>query len=215
MRTILNLAESWKNLILTSAMLLVLLAAAFVLYCRTSKKKVKAASAACIALILLLYVGAGFIYVLAATHGATDEDLQSESVCVLLHNSMRTHRMSELPGAGELSDCYIMYYKFTCPDCLGTYAAMMDYLRTHRPEAKIYYIASNSTVGKALMDKYSVAQVPSMVYIYSDGEKFLSRQLYYYEAGSDEPVFDGDAVGYLFQARRDLLENRQAMQGAG
>ena len=191
---------------------ILLFAAMTVLLLTTRKKPVKIVSAITLVLITALVAGTLSIYVTAKSHGATDEHLQEMTIKEVVTRTLHSHRQSKLTEdtIGNLKDCYILYFKFGCDDCLETYDGLQKFLKENDPGTPVYYISTESEIGRKLLWKYGIAEVPGLVYIYPNGTTFLGKTLYYKDRDTDRAVFDGDAALELYRFRQDVLSANES-----
>lgn len=66
----------------------------------------------------------------------------------------------------DLHGKLIIYYRFGCPDCSAVYPELSKRLSEI---ANVYWISSRSPQGKQLLQSYPVDEVPSALYVKSDG----------------------------------------------
>jgi uncharacterized C2H2 Zn-finger protein len=95
----------------------------------------------------------------------------------------------------DLKNSIILYYKFGCPDCDAVFALEKNYFKNN----KVYWVSTRSKQGKKLLEKYSVQEVPSGVYIDSNGAG-TALILYYSENG--ESKFDTNNADVLSQLQQ-------------
>ena len=185
--------------------------AATIILFTTRKQFVRLASTIMLVLITIFTASILSIYAEATHHGATDEDLQEMPISEIVARTLHSHQESDLTETDieNLKDCYIMYYKFSCNDCLETYDDFQEFLKDNDPGVPIYYIASKSEIGKKLLGKYGIAEVPGLVYIYPNGVTFLGKVIYYRDQSTNRAMFNNDIVLELYEFRKDLLALEQ------
>ena len=174
-------------------------------------KRVRTAAVLLGSTLTLCTIGVLLVYAEATLHGATQEHLSRMPISEVIERTFRSHRQSGLSDedAGSLRDCYIIYFKFGCRDCLETYDELQKFLKENEPEAPVYYISTESEIGRKLLGKYGIAEVPGLVYIYPDGVTFLGKVLYYRSRDVDKAIFDGEAALELYRFRQDVLALEQ------
>lgn len=137
----------------------------------------------------------------AKNHGATDQMLNKMPIHQIVNTICSSHSQSKnIPE--DLSNSYILYYKFSCPDCRATYHDFQDYLKQNPLPGDLYYVPSSSDIGKDLLNKYGATYVPSLVYVYPNGRTFATERLYDETEGG--PVFRPEAVDKILSISREV-----------
>ena len=100
-----------------------------------------------------------FIMVIAFLHGADVEALTKFNMIRTIQaikNSPIANRSNNLDKPGNI----IIYYRFGCKDCEAIYSEL-DRLITENEN--VYWVATRSIIGKRLLQKYIVTEVPAGV----------------------------------------------------
>ena len=150
--------------------------------------------------ILLASVG-----LTAANHGALPEIIKEYTLADLLKGIGNSHAQRLPESREQLADAYVLYYKFTCPDCQNTYHELQNWLGTHDIGAEIYYVPSNSEYGKELMQDFPVSEVPSLVYIYPNGSTYYTRKTYTETEDSEGAQFFPAALEDIISLRNEVV----------
>ena len=94
----------------------------------------------------------------------------------------------------DLNQCIIVYFRFGCKDCEATYHTISKTLSAYE---KVYWISSRSAQGKQLLETYPVAEVPTGIYINTEGS-YLAYTLY--KPTTEGPVVDNTELEHLINA---------------
>lgn len=188
-----------------SVILLLLLIGAYIAIKTTTKPRVRTGGYIVIYAVMAFCITGLVFSQIARTHGATNESLNRISWYEVITHTLNTPKESEIKDLNNLSDCYIIYYKFTCPDCTGTYRELQQWLNAHPPDANLYYVAADSKNGMELRQNFPVDTVPSMIYIYPNGRTFLAKQIYTTEADGT-PHLLPEGLDKVYDARKDLIQ---------
>lgn len=140
---------------------------------------------------LVLYAWA---FTTAKKYGAYDAFEQVESLRSVgdLKNTSyieQSKQVTENPPLGSV----IIFYKYNCPDCVKVHDMIMNVL-AEEPDAEVYFVSSRSEIGKILIQKYDIQEVPYAIYV---KEPNLNHNV---EEFGDHPIF-----GYDFYKMEDGL----------
>lgn len=134
----------------------------------------------------------------AERHGMYDT---SNTVTEVMEYIGKTPIEDTLPD--DLTDTLIIYYRFDCEDCHNVYDDLVKEVARFEEKTgdKIYWVSTRSDQGKQLRETYSVASVPSFMYI-----KDPDAPMPYYL----EPVYykEGDGTQFYPVAWDKILEIR-------
>lgn len=170
----------------------------------SEKKAMQKIGDAAATLAIALMLTAGFflcVELTAKSHGATTEMLNEMALHETINTICNSHKESKnLPD--EFKDCYILYYKFSCPDCRETYQDFQEYLNANPLGREIYYIPTTSETGRDLLGKYGATHVPSLVYIHPNGRTFTTKRIY--ADTKNGAVLDTVALNELLQTASEV-----------
>ena len=128
------------------------------------------------AILLITIISAvGLIntYHTARTHGYRGSiTTNAEGLWKTIHTSPIESKLPD--DLNTLKQSVIIYYRFGCPDCDAVYPELS---KIFSQIDNVYWIASRSEQGKTLLEKYPVNEVPTAIYIKSDGTQ-LTYVLY-------------------------------------
>lgn len=132
-------------------------------------------------------------YAKAKTHGYFKD--ANVTVAELWKGIHGTPEQSDIPSDIETrTQCLILYFKFGCPDCAATHKDI-EAAVGHLDDT--YWVSSRSDIGRKLLEKYPVPEVPSAVYIKKDGT-YLTYILY--KSTDNGPVVNDEALTELLNA---------------
>lgn len=125
-------------------------------------KRVNKIFAAASAVVFISYMVTA---VMACVHGADLESLQRFGILRTvraIQNSPIADRNGSLDQQGNI----LIYYRFGCGDCEAVYDSLKA---ATAGKEDIYWVASRQSVGRELLQKYAVPEVPAGVVILGDG----------------------------------------------
>lgn len=135
---------------------------------------------------------------MACVHGADLESLQRFGILRTvraIQNSPIADRNGSLDQQGNI----LIYYRFGCGDCEAVY----DSLKTATAgKEDIYWVASRQSVGRELLQKYAVPEVPAGVVILDDGmyvSHVLGNSVYDQLNGTEDIQMDAYALDRLLE----------------
>ena len=138
-------------------------------------KRIKSIQSAAIilAIIVTITATAAVNLVLAGIqHGVYDPNTSLFTILTKLPN---TPKESNIDKTANLSNAYLIFFKFGCSDCEAVY---QDLKLAIDGQSDIYWVSTHSVQGKLLLNKYPVSETPSMVYIYPNNNKFAVFRLH-------------------------------------
>lgn len=158
-------------------------------------KRVNKIFAAASAVVFISYMVTA---VMACVHGADLESLQRFGILrtvQAIQNSPIADRNGSLDQQGNI----LIYYRFGCGDCEAVY----DSLKTATAgKEDIYWVASRQSVGRELLQKYAVPEVPAGVVILGDGmyvSHVLGNSVYDQLNGTEDIQMDAYALDRLLE----------------
>ena len=141
-------------------------------------------------------IAAPFVDYQIQAYGAyTDEsyDYTKEDIMTLWHRMTHSLRdqSKELPA--DKSGCIIILYRWGCDDCENAHKQLYQ---TIQDNTGVYAISTRSELGKSLVEKYGIIEVPAAVYIENDAEnKYTKKYLV------QKNKFDKTQINRLFELR--------------
>lgn len=134
-------------------------------------------------------------YQIQAYGAYTDEsyDYTKEDIMTLWHHMTHSLRdqSKELPA--DKSGCIIILYRWGCDDCENAHKQLYQ---TIQDNTGVYAISTRSELGKSLVEKYGIIEVPAAVYIENDAEnKYTKKYLV------QKNKFDETQINRLFKLR--------------
>lgn len=158
-------------------------------------KRVNKIFAAASAVVFISYMVTA---VMACVHGADLESLQRFGILRTvraIQNSPIADRNGNLDQQGNI----LIYYRFGCGDCEAVYDSLK--VATAGKE-DIYWVASRQSVGRELLQKYAVQEVPAGVVILGDGmyvSHVLGNSVYDQLNGTEDIQMDAYALDRLLE----------------
>lgn len=99
----------------------------------------------------------------------------------------------------DISGCIVVFYKDGCPDCEAT----MEQIRNALEGTKdVFFLDSQSDVGKEVRERYPIREVPSAIYVHINDGDYTMYVLY--ERTKDGPVTDFDAIDRIIEIKESL-----------
>lgn len=141
-------------------------------------------------------IAAPFVDYQIQAYGAyTDEsyDYTKEDIMTLWYRMTHSLRdqSKELPA--DKSGCIIILYRWGCDDCENAHKQLYQ---TIQDNTGVYAISTRSELGKSLVEKYGIIEVPAAVYIENDAEnKYTKKYLV------QKNKFDKTQINRLFELR--------------
>lgn len=134
-------------------------------------------------------------YQIKAYGAYTDEsyDYTKEDITTLWYRMTHSLRdqSKELPE--DKSGCIIILYRWGCDDCEN---AREQLYRIIQDNTGVYAISTRSELGKSLVEKYGIIEVPAAVYIENDAKnKYTKKYLV------QKNKFDETQINRLFELR--------------
>ena len=134
-------------------------------------------------------------YQIKAYGAYTDEsyDYTKEDITTLWYRMTHSLRdqSKELPE--DKSGCIIILYRWGCDDCEN---AREQLYRIIQDNTGVYAISTRSELGKSLVEKYSIIEVPAAIYIENDAKnKYTKKYLV------QKNKFDETQINRLFKLR--------------
>ena len=195
---ILELSGLTPYLVATAITLIVTLITAIA----TKKKPLRITAAIATGLAaLVLVIGCAIltVYPTAIAHGATMEMLEEHSLQETIYHTQNSFEMSDISLIDtSVGNSFILYYRWDCNDCADTYKDIKAYIDEHPIDIPIYYISSRSETGQALLEKYNVGSVPSLIYVYPNEFSSFGETLYIKQSEDKPAIFDERAMRNLF-----------------
>lgn len=134
-------------------------------------------------------------YQIQAYGAYTDEsyDYTKEDIVTLWYRMTHSLRdqSKELPA--DKSGCIIVLYRWGCDDCENAHKQLYQTIQNN---TDVYAISTRSELGKSLVKKYGIIEVPAAVYIENDTEnKYTKKYLV------QKNKFDETQINRLFELR--------------
>ena len=134
-------------------------------------------------------------YQIQAYGAYTDEsyDYTQEDIVTLWYRMTHSLRdqSKELPA--DKSGCIIVLYRWGCDDCENAHKQLYQTIQNN---TDVYAISTRSELGKSLVKKYGIIEVPAAVYIENDTEnKYTKKYLV------QKNKFDETQINRLFELR--------------
>lgn len=134
-------------------------------------------------------------YQIQAYGAYTDEsyDYTQEDIVTLWYRMTHSLRdqSKELPT--DKSGCIIVLYRWGCDDCENAHKQLCQTIQNN---TDVYAISTRSELGKSLVKKYGIIEVPAAVYIENDTEnKYTKKYLV------QKNKFDETQINRLFELR--------------
>lgn len=122
------------------------------------------------------------IHMTAVKHGMTDDNITLQQ---MKDSIALSPEESKLPD--DLTGAIVIYYRFQCPDCEAIYKQLREMTVNND---KVYWVSTRSKQGEALLDKYSVDEVPSGIYVRVDnyGNSIPYAKYVLYTSDNDDNV---------------------------
>ena len=143
----------------------------------------------------------------ALKYGAYGDFDRTESISSIHKRAQYGYidQSEELPD--DLSGYIIIFVKYGCPDCENVHDKLLACLKENNID-KVLFVSSRSEKGKALIDKYPIASVPSGVYFklnQKEGELNRYTEVIYDEAPApgQEDLFVEENMMKLIQYQKD------------
>lgn len=158
-------------------------------------KRVNKIFAAASAVVFISYMVTA---VMACVHGADLESLQRFGILRTvraIQNSPIADRNGSLDQQGNI----LIYYRFGCGDCEAVYDSLKA---ATAGKEDIYWVASRQSVGRELLQKYAVQEVPAGVVILGDGmyvSHVLGNSVYDQLNGTEDIQMDAYALDRLLE----------------
>lgn len=158
-------------------------------------KRVNKIFAAASAVVFISYMVTA---VMACVHGADLESLQRFGILRTvraIQNSPIADRNGNLDQQGNI----LIYYRFGCGDCEAVYDSLKA---ATAGKEDIYWVASRQSVGRELLQKYAVQEVPAGVVILGDGmyvSHVLGNSVYDQLNGTEDIQMDAYALDRLLE----------------
>jgi len=158
-------------------------------------KRVNKIFAAASAVVFISYMVTA---VMACVHGADLESLQRFGILRTvraIQNSPIADRNGNLDQQGNI----LIYYRFGCGDCEAVYDSLKA---ATAGKEDIYWVASRQSVGRELLQKYAVQEVPAGVVILGEGmyvSHVLGNSVYDQLNGTEDIQMDAYALDRLLE----------------
>lgn len=150
-----------------------------------------------------------FIIGVAYSHGADIEALRKFSVIrtvkAINNSPIATKKDIDLPGN------IIIYYRFGCKDCEAVYDELNERIEQNN---NIYWVCTRSKLGKRLLQKYVVEEVPSGIIIQENNcyTQYILYNTIYVEPereDDDYTIIDEEAFNRLLQLQQRIKESHK------
>lgn len=162
---------------------------------QSKSKRVNKIFAAASAAVFIPYMVTA---IMACVHGADPETLQRFGILRTvraIQNSPIADRNGSLDQQGNI----LIYYRFGCGDCEAVYDSLKA---ATAGKEDIYWVASRQSVGRELLQKYAVQEVPAGVVILGDGmyvSHVLGNSVYDQLNGTEDIQMDAYALDRLLE----------------
>lgn len=162
---------------------------------QSKSKRVNKIFAAASAAVFIPYMVTA---IMACVHGADPETLQRFGILrtvQAIQNSPIADRNGNLDQQGNI----LIYYRFGCGDCEAVYDSLKA---ATAGKEDIYWVASRQSVGRELLQKYAVPEVPAGVVILGDGmyvSHVLGNSVYDQLNGTEDIQMDTYALDRLLE----------------
>lgn len=163
---------------------------------------------ACFVTASMLLIAMLSVSFIALRHGADFEaltKLNTVRIVKAIINSPVACSRNDIDKEGNI----ILYYRFGCKDCEAVFEELDKIVKEN---SCIYWVATRSQMGKCLLEKYLVSDVPSGVVIQEDDD--YTQYVLYQENSVDEEsscdiILDRDAFNRLLILQKRELEEVQ------
>lgn len=162
---------------------------------QSKSKRVNKIFAAASAAVFIPYMATA---IMACVHGADPETLQRFGILrtvQAIQNSPIADRNGNLDQQGNI----LIYYRFGCGNCEAVYDSLKA---ATAGKEDIYWVASRQSVGRELLQKYAVPEVPAGVVILGDGmyvSHVLGNSVYDQLNGTEDIQMDTYALDRLLE----------------
>ena len=107
-----------------------------------------------------------------------------------------------VPDETKRDGSVLLYYKFGCPDCEAVYEALKEKTKDNE---NIYWISTRSKNGKTWKEIHDIQEVPSGVYLKSDGT--FTTLLLYTKDSDGNTILDEHNLNILLTLQQKDLES--------
>ena len=147
--------------------------------------------------IVLLIIYAQYTNI-AVAHGSYDNVHNYQTISEIKECDRYGYIESKLPN--NTSDCIIIFFKYGCDDCAVIHDDLMAYIADIK--YPVYFVSSRSDIGKPMIDKYDVPEVPAVTVVLSDD--FVTKKLCTSDKTFDKDNFD-IVLEYLSDNKKGVL----------
>jgi hypothetical protein len=138
----------------------------------------------------------------AAEHGMLDNPKWTELTAPYVLKSIMSSSPADKELPADTKGAIVVITKFGCPVCIETYNSVLT--ATDRTDAPIYWITTESEIGKALSEEFTIGNAGTALYFFKDPERHATRAekfiLGYMLSENEQdpyPVKDEDAIASL------------------
>lgn len=121
-------------------------------------------------------------------------------------SSLTPTNPDEVPD--DLSGTIVVFYRVGCPDCEAVQTDLVNAIDSAQAQGhEIYVVSSRSALGRSLLAKYTLSEVPGAIYISTDpdGTRGHMANVLYKSDEDGNSVFDEDAWDSLLRMQEEDL----------
>lgn len=153
----------------------------------------------------MMFVQFTLLFVVSATmiggwrRGLRNEQLSKMSMTRITYINQHTPVKTSHYSDDELKNKFIYYYRYGCSDCMATDNVIKGILKENKVD--VINIETRSKIGKHMLKKYPVTEVPSGLVIHKDGS--YTTSVLYEKDKAGKPIVSTNGIQKLLKLLKD------------